>query len=267
MPGKLIYVTYAAGAYVRNLGPNGWFARHFMRADQIMQFTRADLEAHPLYAAHREIFDVPRGAGYWAWKPLFITEALKQAGPNDVVIYHDCGMGLRYKTILHPTRLIALARSSGFLAGVHNGQHGSNRRWNRRACLELMGADSDRVRDAVPVEAAVSLWTTNELSRRFLDAWLSWCLNLEAIRDDTPQEHRGEDPAFVEHRHDQSILTNLAVLEQAPVITPRADMLRFAKSVTMLELDQRGRDSLFWRLCRDGLLGLLKLRLKVLGRP
>jgi len=265
MAGRLIYVTYASGPYEANLARNGWFARHGMGADKVLLYRRADLEAHPLYAANRAVFDARRGAGYWAWKPLFIAEALKQAGPDDLVIYHDCGTGLRYKTVLYPRRLIALARKAGYLTGIRNDQFGKNRAWNRRRCLELMGLDSEQARDAAPVEAVISLWSASAESRAFVEAWRDWCLNLDAIRDDSEEEKTGEDPAFIEHRYDQAILTNLTELRRAPSLEVSREMLPFAKSITMIEIELRARESRFWRLVRGVLLRGASLRRRLRG--
>ena len=256
MAGRLIFVTYAAGAYARNLAPNGRFARHGLGADQVLLHTRQDLERDPLYAAHRDVFDAARGAGYWAWKPLFILRALEQAQPGDVVLYQDCGTGLRYKNVLRPRELLAMARARGMIAGVRTPQYGANRRWNRKACLASMGVDRPDWLEAATIEASVSLWPASAESREFVAAWLDWCLTLEAIRDARPDELAGEDPAFVEHRFDQSILTNLCLTRAAPVLEVNEATLPLAKSVTMLELDLRARRSGAWRLLYRAVTGL-----------
>jgi hypothetical protein len=94
-------------------------------------------------------------------------------------------------------------------------------------------------------QATLSFWTNTPQSRAFVEAWLHWCLQLDAIRDALPEEREHEAEDFVEHRHDQAILTNLAIVRGAYALAPREESLPFAKSASVLELDLRARDSGF----------------------
>lgn len=50
--GRIIFVTYPA-----NLARNGWWVRRFLRANKLILLTCSDLEADPVYAPHRAMFD------------------------------------------------------------------------------------------------------------------------------------------------------------------------------------------------------------------
>ena len=67
MTDSLIFVTYADGAFEQNLAATAWCARKFCNAKRTLLLTRRDLEASAIYPPHRDVFDSPRGAGYWAW--------------------------------------------------------------------------------------------------------------------------------------------------------------------------------------------------------
>lgn len=259
MAGQLVYVTYADGAFVGNYRRNAWFARVLGGAGRTLFFSRADLEANPVYGANRAIFDSKRGAGLWVWKPWAILQAMDACGPDDVVFYHDCGFGLRYKLLLHPRRLIAWAQTHGFLAGVRAPQYGPNRKWTRAACRALMGGAAD-LAEVPTIEASVSLWPNTPEARAFVAEWLRWCLTWEAIRDARPDELGGEAPDFVAHRNDQSVLTNLVAVTGAPAYDPQPQSLPFAKSVTLLELDLRSRNSVVYRWLWQAALVLGRLR-------
>ncbi len=245
---RLIFVTYADGAFERNFKWNSFFAKHFLGADTLLFFTRSDLVKTEIYREHKAIFDAERGKGYWAWKPYCILEALKTAEPGDVVVYHDCGFGWRYKSFLRPTFLLNEARKAGFIAGVSSPQYGPNRKWNHRVCLRLMGDGSSKYEEAATIEAVVSFWTRSDASLKFVSEWLDFCLQLDAIRDVTAEELEQQHPDFVQHRYDQAILTNLVIRQNAPVLKPAPKILRFAKSITMLEMDLRSRSNALYRL-------------------
>lgn len=242
MTGSLIYATYADGRFERNLRANARFARILGGARQTVLLTRRDLVASAIYPPHRDIFDAPRGAGYWAWKPWTILQAMDRAGADDVIFYQDCGFGLRYKTLLPLALLTRTARERGFIAGVRCPQYGANRRWNTRRCMDIMGCTDPRFETAATVQATWSMWTTAPKARTFVEEWLHYCLILDAVRDARDDERAGESPEFIEHRHDQAILTNLSIQRDAPVIDCLPETLDFAKSASMVELDLRARN-------------------------
>src|SRR4051812_2932158 len=41
------------------------------------------------YAENKAILDLPRGLGYWLWKPYIILETMKDLREGDVVVYAD----------------------------------------------------------------------------------------------------------------------------------------------------------------------------------
>ena len=46
-------------------------------------------------------------------------------------------------------------------------------------------------------------------SEKFIEEWLTWCL-IKSIIDDEKDPYI-QDKEFIDHRHDQSILTNLQI--------------------------------------------------------
>lgn len=261
--GRIIFVTYAAGTFAANLARNGWWVRRFMRADKLILLTRSDLEADPIYAPHRAVFDAARGAGYWAWKPWAIRRALNECQSGDVVVYQDCGFGLRYKNLLPIRALAHMALLEGFIAGVVNPIHGRNRQWNHRHCIMQTGQLTPDYLDHPTIEAAVSLWTSAPESVAFVDEWLAYCLSLAIIGE--PANPTTEDPSFVEHRYDQAVLTNLAIKRRAPLLRPDPAILPFAKSLMLLELAARAQRHCGWAKVYEGLLSALHLRARLFG--
>ncbi|MDO9369815.1 MAG: hypothetical protein Q7T68_14705 [Sphingopyxis sp.] len=261
---RIIFVTYASGAFEANLDRNAHYIRRYMHADEIMLLRRRDLEADPVYGAHRDIFDAPRGAGYWAWKPWAIRRALAIAREGDVVVYQDAGFGLRYRNLLPIKALAAQARRRGFIAGVVNPSYGPNRRWNHRRCLTATGEMTPKYLDHPTVEAVISLWTTAPESLAFLDEWQRFCLDAEVIGDS--QDPASEDPAFVEHRYDQAILTNLSIRHEAPTLHPPQRSLPFVKSLALLELLARSERNVAIRALLPLLLVTLRTRDRIKSR-
>jgi hypothetical protein len=72
-----------------------------------------------------------------------------------------------------------------------------------------MDCDGVEYHNAQQVEAGIIGMKNTAKTRYILKEWLGWCTNAKVI-DDSPS--KDNFPTFVDHRHDQSILTNLKVL-------------------------------------------------------
>lgn len=203
---KVIFVSYASGTYKKNVFWNKLFVNVFMRPDTTLFFTDEDLKGDFIYEDNREIFDAKVGAGFWAWKPWAISKAMESANEGDIVIYQDCGEGLRYKNIFKPANLIAYAEEFGAMPGVLVPEHGSNRDWTHESCFRSMGCYSEEYFNIPQVEAVISVWKVSDKTRSFVAKWQEYCLVKEVISDDFLIE--GSEFGSKGHRYDQSVLTN-----------------------------------------------------------
>jgi hypothetical protein len=189
-------------------------ARHH-GADRAQGWTRRQLEETGFYRAHRHILDASRGAGYWAWKPFLILETLKNSAEGDLVLYSDAGRPEAPSIVDRPLRTLTdwvVAHRGGALPGVYIPQWGPNRRWTKGECFRVMGCDTPAIRDHPQVQATFSVWRRDDRSLDFVSEWLRWCVTPEAISDERVGDVP-DAPDFRDHRHDQSIVTNLALRE------------------------------------------------------
>jgi hypothetical protein len=84
-----------------------------------------------------------------------------------------------------------------------------NKFYTKRDCFILMDADSEEYHNTKHLNAAFCLFKKCHESLEFVKKWQYYCYNYNIISDDaSSMDH--ELPEFRMHRHDQSILTNLA---------------------------------------------------------
>lgn len=258
---RTAFVSYASGGYRKNIKSNVWFAKKFIRPDEIYIFEDSDLKNDEIYDQHRHIFDVPKGGGYWAWKPWAILRAVESMAEGDVVIYQDCGHGLKYKSFCRPEKLIELCRREGCIPGVSIPHQGPNKKWTHRRCFRAMDCDSPYYWDSPQIEASISLWTVNKQSKDFLKEWLFFCLKEDAVADICANdiEKIAEFSEYVDHRSDQSILSNLVLKRSLrPLVLPLSDE-HFSKSLSIAELSLRNGDA-SWGLVLKIILFLMRTR-------
>ena len=144
-----------------------------------------------------------RGFGYWGWKPWLALRVMAEAEEGDTVTYSDVGSFIRpagWASIW----LLALETGGVFYFHQHP---------EVRYCKADLWAKHRRL----PVSAAgerrgqiwAGCWTlpVNDASRRLLQEWAAHWDDHHLV-DDSPSVEPNH-PEFVEHRHDQSVLSLL----------------------------------------------------------
>jgi hypothetical protein len=170
-------------------------------ADAAFVYTEADIAA--FFAEHPGLLPGSRGHGWWAWKPWCILETLRRVGPGDVVVYVDAGA-----TVERPLAGWAGAAEHVLLfrLGGHVLDDRTNATWTKPELFAAMGRDSDEVRGAVQVNAGVQVYRNTPEAVAFAREYLAWCVRRHVVDDSTAFAG-----TFRDHRHDQSVLSVLAV--------------------------------------------------------
>lgn len=164
-------------------------------ADQSIALSTNDIpEFYQIIAD--SILKEERGAGYWVWKPIIIHEQLKKMNEGESLFYTDSGLEIvgNLKSIEGKEDIFLF--SNGF---IH--QH-----WCKGDVLELYGLKG---RQDIQCQASAIYIRKTKQSVGFIQEWLIACLNKSYI-DDSPSTS-ANDRAFQEHRHDQALLTCLAI--------------------------------------------------------
>jgi hypothetical protein len=171
------------------------------------------IKKEEFYQTHRAILDQKRGAGYWLWKPYIILKELKRVHDGDYIVYSDCGRDKQFLSRSVETLLAWCSDNRGVLPGVYIPQWGANKRWTKRDCFVLMGCDQEAYWDHCQIQASFSVWQKNEFSLSFVERWLSYCTDARILLDMPNTCALSNFADFIEHRHDQSVLTLCALKE------------------------------------------------------
>jgi hypothetical protein len=151
-----------------------------------------------------------RGYGYWMWKPMIIKQTLNLLNDNDIVLYVDSG-----NTIIHNLDyLIEEVNKKDILLfdnrdGNYRRTTNKNRQWTKRDCYVLMNCDEEKYHNSDQIDASYQIYKKNKKTINFIDELLGYCCN-ENIISDLPNITKNNLPEFIDHRHDQSILSLMA---------------------------------------------------------
>lgn len=199
-----LYITFSGAAYHETTRLIVERATSY-GADRVVVYDDRWLLKQDFYTQNRWLWDHPhkRGFGWYAWKPFAIWHALSTLRDGDVVLYTDADtypiapFGMLYDQCVDEGGIVLFA-SEGHL----------QIEWCKADCYAVMGQTPQPDRLAGVARFLLfqkGPWRTTQ----FLMEWLTYCVNPRATTFDASVLHL-EDPAFIEHRAEQAILTNLA---------------------------------------------------------
>lgn len=89
---KIIAISYANRKYKKQLEVNKKSALEIGKVNEYYSYSPNDIDPD-FKNKNKYIFSLPRGNGYWLWKPYFILKTLKEKlNEGDYLIYTDAGI-------------------------------------------------------------------------------------------------------------------------------------------------------------------------------
>lgn len=154
----------------------------------------------------KHVLSQDRGAGYWSWKPLVIKMALDEIQENDILMYSDSGISF-IKEIDEVLDIMDSTNEKLLLFELEDIH--PNKRWTKRDTFHYMELDREPFLSQNQLLASYLLMRKNKFVCDFISEWLNYSKDYRIITD-SPNECGLENyPEFVDHRHDQSILSLL----------------------------------------------------------
>jgi hypothetical protein len=189
--------------------------------DEYHVFSLNDIDSDFL-EKNKSILSQSRGAGYWLWKPYFLKKIMEIINYGDIVFYVDAGNIF----INDPSSLYEkLNINDGIILfdnrdGMSNGESAKNYISCKKDSFVLMNCDSNEYVYGTHLNASYQIYQKNKTSVEFIDEYLRFCEN-EKIITDTPNEFGPNYPGYYDHRHDQSVLSLLAIKKNIkPLVDP-----------------------------------------------
>jgi hypothetical protein len=200
---KIYLVSYATGSFVPLQACLMASGARFGATD-LRPWTEKMLRDTPFYSEHKAILDMGRGGGYWLWKPFIIVQTLAEMEEGDCLIYSDSGIEI--VADLTPLLNIAVEKRGVMLfSGT-----GKCREWTKRDCFFYMGADEPVYYEAQMLDASFVVLMKAPYACAFAAEWVAMCRDRRILTDEPNTCGQPNLHGFVDHRHDQSVLSLLA---------------------------------------------------------
>jgi hypothetical protein len=159
----------------------------------------------------------PKAYGFWYWKPLLIQEFLAQPDASGV-IYADsgCELNLTDASVRKFRNWLEMAEVDGHRMWTVEGPW-TDRMYTKRSLLNQFEFNTVQL-DAPQVQSTVLILAKTPGARTLVDEWVRLArLGDHSLLDNSLGGDGPEDPSFVAHRYDQSILSCLVKREGWPV--------------------------------------------------
>jgi hypothetical protein len=174
--------------------------------DKVFSFDfETDIKNTPFYTSNEPILSQSRGLGYWLWKPYIILKAIESLEEEDILIYSDCGIEITGD--LKP--LISICKDKENILLFSNRNY-INAQYTKRDCFLLMNCDHEKYWYSMQCDAAFMLFKKCNYTLCFLNEWMEYCKDSRIITDFENTLNKENFPGFIEHRHDQSVISLLA---------------------------------------------------------
>lgn len=201
----IIAINYSNELYKKQQMKNSLSAQKKGKVDKIISYTQDDIE-NEFYLINNDIFQHPRGAGLWLWKPYIINKTLTAISVGDYLIYTDSGS--IYLRKIDPL-IVKLEESNQDIMLFETPL--IECQWTKKEVLIQLNAYNDSIRFSPQIMGTFILVKKTNKSISFIKRWLEYCSNkdmlLPKMKDET------EDEFYIAHREDQSILSVLAKKE------------------------------------------------------
>lgn len=180
---------------------------------QIVVFRKDQIDV-AFYEKNKSILDLPRGGGYWLWKPYIIHELMNTIQDQDIILYLDS----KYYFIEDFTDLYQTYLEKNDLLVFKNKPNESTNPMKHLCKMDVVFKYD--MYDKLYKENVDEYWagcmfikkTTNTM--QIMQKWLDMCCIYEDITD-CPSKMPNHT-CFWDHRHDQSLLSILLHKKNIP---------------------------------------------------
>lgn len=245
---EIYFVNYASGRFLKYQKRNNRFIRIFAMPQVIFSYTKDKLIADhaDFYDKNSQILTQSRGDGYWLWKPYIIRDALSRIPEGAYLIYYDSGEGIRYRVWSQGRTYIEWMKKyeQSFIPGIYIPEHGYHHQWCKPSVLHKVLTAEQLKQDISQIQATFSIWRNDKNSREFVTEWLELAQHPGFIDDSENETDKLERSCYIEHRHDQSLLSCLCIKYGIKTINQPNELIPYNKSLSFVELYLKKKESL-----------------------
>lgn len=205
----LYLVNFARGDWYKSVQEkqNKLLRKYF---SDIFEYDDNFLKQSGYYERNKKTIDTSiTGWGYCGWKGEIILHTMSKVLDDDLILYSDVADGI-YNDKFYDWLILRTNQMGGRFFNLNYYTQGQ---WTKRDCFVAMNCDTEKFWNHRQLEAGTIGLLKQANNIELLKEWSRWCEQGFVI-DKNPNIMGKENlPGFVDHRCDQSILTNIVIDE------------------------------------------------------
>jgi hypothetical protein len=213
---KIIAINYADEIFKKKQKLNSLTAKYLGKADQVIEYSPSDID-DLFYEKNADILNQSRGGGYWLWKPYILLKTLQVANEGDYIFYSDSGSYYISKI----KKLVDILKNEKKVIMLFEGPL-VELQWTNNYTLQYFNNMFSNIGEGAISNQIIGTYILIKKcdeTIKFIKEYLSFCEDINLVTDkQTDINH--ENRYFIDHRHDQSILS---LLSKAYDISPFRD--------------------------------------------
>ena len=211
MKEKIIFTSFAAGSqlYRASASRIEMQARTSNFFDSVLVYSdlNAPNDLKKFINENKELFK-KKGYGYWIWKPFLINEILKKSKDGDIICYADSGCEISKFGKELFLENIKFTTNNGSLFFHMPGYLEMS--YTKKSVLDFFEVSKDKgIILTAQIQATYFYIKNNQVNRKLIKDWLNYCNFKSFYLVDDSCNLGINAKTFIDHRHDQSILSLL----------------------------------------------------------
>ena len=154
-----------------------------------------------------EILSLPRGGGYWIWKPFIINKILHEIDENDILVYLDAGCSIIRNGTQRFFEYIKMLNESDKGSLSFQLPWALEKEYTIKELFNYynISMDSD-IACSGQIMATIMFIKNNSNAKKMIASCLK-CLEDNPLLFTDHYNNNGQESCFIENRHDQSVLS------------------------------------------------------------
>ena len=216
---RIIAISYGNEKYKKQLEVNKKSALEIGKVNEYYSYGPNDID-QDFKNKNKYVLSLPRGNGYWLWKPYFILKTLREKlNDGDYLIYTDAGILYMNSTY---TIIEFMKKNNEEMWAVELPY--IERAYTKRDAFILLCLDSSFYSESPQYMAGIQIYRKSKFTEKFLEDLLYYSSDKRIITDNPNTLGKKNYEGFKENRHDQSVFS-LLIKKYGLVNTAKTNMI------------------------------------------
>ena len=167
--------------------------------DNVMEWNRDKLPEE-FKEKNKELLSVPRGGGYWIWKPYVVRQSMDEISDGDYIFYCDSGCAL-VRPIKELIDNMETEKTDVMCFCINKPEV----RWAKRDALILMDCDRPEFLWSAQICATFFILKKNPRTVALMDEYVKLVQDPRIVSDNENVMGKPNYDDFKENRHDQTV--------------------------------------------------------------